>query len=567
MNQSASPLLRSAGRCAGKLAALSGWRRRLLAVGLGALATASLPPVHFLPLLLVAFPGLVWLIDGCSRRVSAFAVGWWFGLGHFVTGTYWIALALFTQPERFAWLAPFAVVGVAALLAVFTGLATVAVFLSGMRGVGRVVVLALAWTAAEWLRGHVLSGFPWNLIGTAFTVSDAMIQLAALTGVWGLSLLTVLCASMPAVVADGAQERWLVRRPFAPLILAALVLALTWAGGALRLEMAGDAAAGAMVPGVRLRLVQPNITQGHKWKPELRKAHFERHLRLTMESAAKDAALPPRGKPKGAFRWTAEGTAKETPVTHVIWPETAVPYYLGYDLRARVRIARVVPKNGPASEPGGGLVITGAPRRSSPGSGPLRIWNSVFAIDRWGEVAGSYDKFHLVPFGEYVPLRRLLSIAKITHGGRDFSAGPGPRTLHLPGLPPVSPLICYEAIFPGRVLDPGDRPRWLLNVTNDGWFGLSSGPYQHFASARLRSVEEGLPLVRAANTGISGVTDAYGRVLGRLGLGREGVLDSPLPEALAGGTPYSRFGDGIIFSLLAVGIFLLGGIRLWRARR
>ena len=169
---------------------------------------------------------------------------------------------------------------------------------------------------------------------------------------------------------------------------------------------------------------------------------------------------------------------------------------------------------------------------------------------------GTYDKFHLVPFGEYVPLRRVLTFAKLTYGIVDFSAGPGPRTLRLPGLPPVGPLICYEAIFPGAVLDRSDRPAWLLNITNDAWFGTSAGPYQHLAIARTRAVEEGMALVRAANTGISAVIDPYGRVMARLGIGERGVIDSALPAPIEGGTLFGRFGDWLTAFAISAALVL-----------
>ncbi len=208
------------------------------------------------------------------------------------------------------------------------------------------------------------------------------------------------------------------------------------------------------------------------------------------------------------------------------------------------------------------MLITGALRTSAEPASAPRVWNSVHAIDDEGRIAATYDKAHLVPFGEYVPLRRRLPLEKITPGALDFSAGPGPRTLRLPGLPPVSPLICYEAIFPHEVVDPGDRPAWLLNVTNDAWFGLSTGPYQHFASARMRTVEQGLPLVRVANTGISGVVDAYGRVTERLGLARTGVIDAALPVALDRPPPYARYSGLTLLVVLAVG----AGFVAWQAR-
>ncbi|MDP6030840.1 MAG: apolipoprotein N-acyltransferase [Alphaproteobacteria bacterium] len=518
-------------RCAGRLSVLRGWRRQWFAAGLGAFATLALPPVYLLPALLVSFPGLVWLLDGVERSRTAFSLGWWFGLGHFVTGIYWIALALLTDPERYGWMIPFAVVGLSAILAVFPGFAAWGVFQSRVKGPGRVVVLALAWTAAEWLRGHIFSGLPWNLIGTVWTISDTMIQLAALTGVWGLSLLTVMCASSPALLADKSESGevkidWL---HLAPVLIAAAALEVVWAGGAIRLAGAET----PTVPDVSLRLVQPNIIQNHKWLPDLREAHLRKHLSLT-SSQVKDPFV----------------ASAPAATTYVIWPETAAPFFLDFNTTVRFRIAAVTPP--------GGLVITGMPRATPPDVYPQQVWNSIAAVDSQGVVSGTYDKFHLVPFGEYVPLRSVLPLNKITSGGIDFSAGPGPRTMRLPGLPPFSPLICYEVIFPGNVIDAKDPPQWILNVTNDGWFGLSSGPYQHFASAQLRAVEEGLPLVRAANTGISAVIDSYGRVVASLGLGSEGIIDSPLPQALSGSTVYGRFGDFILLAML-----FLGAVAVW----
>jgi apolipoprotein N-acyltransferase len=246
------------------------------------------------------------------------------------------------------------------------------------------------------------------------------------------------------------------------------------------------------------------------------------------------------------------GSTPLKPPTHIIWAETSVPYILANTPGLSQVLAAAVPP--------GGLMIFGAPRASPAGVTPRQLWNSLQAIDDKGRVKGTYDKHHLVPFGEYVPFRDILPIEKLTAGRQDFSPGPGIRTLAFDGLPPVSPLICYEVIFSGNVVDAENRPQWLLNLTNDAWFGQSFGPYQHFAAARLRAVEEGLPLVRVANTGISGVIDGYGRTIRRLGLGQEGVIDSPLPAALDDRTMYSRFG-GWILALMMI-FALAGGILL-----
>lgn len=505
------------------LGSLLGWRRAVAATVLGLVATGALPPIHAVPLLLIAFTGLLWVADGVRSWRGAFGVGWWFGLGHFASGLYWIAHALLVDAARFAWMIPFAVLGLAAGLALFTGAALAVVSLSRARGVARVLVLGLAWTAAEWLRGHLLTGFPWNLTGTVWADLPAMMQLSAAVGVYGLGLMTVILAALPATLADAATaaagiggrplQRWL------GVLVGAAVLALIWTGGVLRLADAED----TIVGGVRLRLVQPNVAQSLKWSRDLLESHFNRIVELSQSAP----------------------TAR---ITHVIWPETAVPFFLAKDSVHLAAVAAVAPPNG--------AVITGAPRTTPQPEAVFRAWNSLHAVDHAGRVVATYDKAHLVPFGEYVPLRDVLPLSKIAPGATDFSAGPGPVSLAVPGLPKISPLICYEIIFPGDVVAPDDRPGALLNVTNDAWFGISAGPFQHFAAARFRAVEEGLPLIRAANNGISAVVDPWGRVVVSLGLGRTGFVDSDLPVAIAP-TLYARLGDWTLLGFAIVVLLLV----------
>lgn len=500
----------------GRIARLSGWRRAVLALGLGISAAAALPPVHVLPLLIVAFTGLAWLAAGSRSAWRAFLVGWWFGVGHFLAAFYWFGAALLTDPERYGVVVVPVVVGFAAGLALLVGAAVMLVYLSRARGAALALALAIAWSLAEWLRGHILTGFPMAPLGTAWAPLDAMLQVGALGGVWGLGLITVLAATMPSCLATagGAIRRW------GPVAAVSAVLVAAGLYGTLRLADTS----GATVPEVRLRLVQPSIAQELKWQAGQREAIVEYYL-------------------------SASATAEVEGASHIVWPESALPYRVAEEPALLESIARIVPRDG--------LLFTGSVRSAAGDEGERRYWNSLFAIDGEGVPVAAYDKVHLVPFGEYMPLRGLVSAAKLTHGAVDFSAGPGPVTLPLPGLPAVSPLICYEAIFPGDVVAEGTRPGWLLNITNDAWYGVTSGPYQHFASARLRAVEEGLPLVRAANNGISAVLDAHGRITARLGLNERGVLDAPLPVALATPTLYARFGDGLYFILLLGGALLV----------
>ncbi len=510
-------------RLATALAGLTGWRRLLAAAGCGALAVAALPPVYALPLLLPAFMGAFWLLESARSDRQAALTGWAFGTGHFAAGLYWVGIAFLVDAERFGWAMPFAVSGLAAGLALFPALAF---WLShraarrfGLAGVSLVLAFAAAWLLGEGLRAWLFTGFPWNLIGSVWAFSAAALQPAAVGGVWLLSLITVAAAAAPAVLADPVLADPARRRP-AALAAVALLVALPLAGwglGALRLAAAPPLGSD-VVAEVRLRLVQPSIPQTLKWRADQRVAHLRLQAELSLAPGHAGRSI-------------------------VVWPETAVPFLLAADPPLRRELAAVVPP--------GGYLIAGAPR-VDPEDPEGEIWNSLHALDDAGVIAATYDKVHLVPFGEYTPFRSLLGLAKLTAGARDFSAGPALASLELPGLPAFSPLICYEVIFPGAV-KPGApaagaaagaaAPRWLLNLTNDAWFGNSSGPYQHFASARIRAVEEGLPLVRSANNGITAVIDSYGRIVKQLGLNERGIIDVELPEAADQSTLYSYAGN------------------------
>ncbi len=495
-----------------RVRALIGWRRYLVAFLLGAAAATALPPYAVLPALLIAFPGLLWLLDGAGRSRQAFLLGWAFGLGHFLIAFHWLGNAFLVDAEKYAALMPFAVFALAAGMALYPALTTLIAWYIAPAGWQRLLALASAWSASEWLRGHLFTGFPWDPIGVVWIASEALAQSYAYFGVYGVGFLTVLAALSPSYVRRW-RDNWV-------LALAAGLIVLFYAGGWLRLS--GPELAD--VPGVTLRIVQPNIPQREKWQRGRRAANFERHLALSKLTGAKK-------------------------VTHVIWPETATPFFTAFEPDARRRMAGIVPA--------GGLLLTGSPRRTAPGPGPIQIWNSLHAIDGKGDIVQTYDKHHLVPFGEYLPFRPILSrlgLDKLAAGSVDYSFGAGPRVLRFGNLPPFQPLICYEAIFAGEIVSP--RPAWLLNVTNDAWFGKAAGPAQHLALARIRTIEQGIPMVRAANTGISAVVDAFGRIRARLDSGTAGVIDSPLPAALQTPPLYTRIKDifplGIVIILISL---------------
>jgi len=490
-----------------RLAALRGLRADLAALGLGALSAAALPPVHAIPVLLVSVPGLVALIDGARGPWTAARRGWWFGIGHHVLGLYWITEAILFEADRFWWLVPLAVPATAAGLAVFIAVAVATARLA-RQGWPRVLALAGAWVLADLARQFVLTGFPWNPWGSVWEVpgaiGDTFIQPAAWVGVHGLTLATLLLAATPAL-----SWRWRIGGG---------VLLVAWAVfGMVRLDR-------PLPPSQALTvvLVQGNVAQGQKWNQDLAVRIFERYL-----------ALSEQGRTAGSGSPAVE-----------IWPETAFPGLLQTDEPARRAIIQATQ---------GAPALIGGVRFDE----QRRPRNSLFAVTDGGAIADIYDKWHLVPFGEYIPNWLPLPLMVMPGGG--FAAGPGPATLHPAGLPPFGALICYEAIFPGEIVDRNDRPAWLVNVTNDAWFGNSSGPRQHLAAARMRAVEEGLPLLRAANTGISAAFDSRGHELARLDMQHTGTLAAVLPGPLPA-TPFASWGLWLpaIAASVALGFGLIG---------
>jgi apolipoprotein N-acyltransferase len=516
-------------RFASYIAGLRGARRVLVAIAGGAIASLSLPPAGLWPALIVATGLLIWLLDGVLRQgetfrgrlLSAALVGWSFGFGYFATSLYWVGFAFLVDADTFAVLMPLGVAALPAGLAMFWAAAAAgAMTLWRPRGAGRAVLLAVALAAGEWLRGHLFTGFPWNAPGYAAGALDGLGQGAAVVGLYGMTLLVLLWAGLAAVLATETLSRRALLA--AVVVLAAAPLAL--AAGHWRLANASS----AMFDDIGLRIVQANIAQGEKWRPERQEEIVGAHLDLS----------------------TAGGLAG---VTHLVWPESAVPMLIDEAPQARDRLVQDLPPRT--------TLLLGALRREHENpaeAGALNVYNSIFAVAGSGEIVARYDKWRLVPFGEYLPLETLLKplgLRKLVPLPLGFSAGPAPRTLAIAGTPPFAALVCYEAIFPRALIDREARPEWLLNVTNDGWFGNTAGPYQHLEQARFRAIEEGLALVRAANTGISAVVDPYGRILHRLQLGEAGRIDSPLPRPLPP-TVYARWGDLPFFFMLTIAAFI-----------
>ncbi|MGG7565301.1 apolipoprotein N-acyltransferase [Rhodovulum sp. DZ06] len=500
----------------------AGLRRAAAAVLLGVLLTAAQPPYGLWPAALLGWglAALLWAEAAARGPLAAFFAGWALGTGAFLSGLWWIGEAFFVDAARHGWMAPFAIAGLGAGLGLFWGLAFAAAARlarpgaapAAPSGLPAALLFAGAMAAVEYARTHVLTGFPWGL--PAYALSQTPVaQAASFLGPHGLGLALILGPAAAALV-----RRRPPRLAAAALSLAALAAAWSWGAGR-------EAAAPA--PGLEapvLRLVQPNATQADKWRPELAAMWFDRLLAL---SAAPEGDSVP---------------------DLVIWPETAGPWLLKREPEVRARIAEAA---------GGAPVLLGVRRVGVDARGTGEWRNAVQALSPAGEIIASYDKHHLVPFGEYVPLGSVMHrIGLGAFVGASFGSGPGPAALDLPGLPRAQPQICYETIFPHEVLRGAARPAWIVQVTNDAWFGASAGPWQHFHQARMRAIEQGLPVVRAANTGISAVIDARGRTLAALPLNEAGALQAALPPADPP-TPYARTGDwpaiAAILACLALG--------------
>jgi apolipoprotein N-acyltransferase len=504
-----------------------GWRRAGIAFVAGALSVLALAPINFWPILFVTFPVVVWIVDGAvagrlNGALSAAIAGWCFGFGYFLAGVYWVGYAFLVDAKTFGWLLPFAVGGLPAYLALYTAFGLGLARLLWTRGPARILALAVALTIAEWLRGHLLTGFPWNAFGYALTEPLALAQSVTLLGIWGLTFLAVAIFASPALAAD---ERLDTPRPWRWAIFGAVVLAVLTGYGTIRLWLHPT----SYVKDVKLRIMQPNLQQDEKFNYAAKGAIMDRYLRLS-------------------DRATSAQSSGIGDVTHLIWPESAFPFFLTHEPEAMNQIADLLPQ--------GTVLITGAIRAPEVAAGQevARAYNSVYVIDNEGAILGIYDKVHLVPFGEYLPFQDFLErlgLSQLTKIRGGFIAGDRRRAMNVPRAPSMIPLVCYEAIFPGEAVPAGERPGWLVNVTNDAWFGISSGPYQHFQQTRVLAIAEGLPLVRAANNGISAVIDPVGRIIHYLPLGAEGVLDSPLPVALSP-TLFARIGNLPAYLLLII---------------
>jgi len=501
-----------------------GTRRLAVSAALGALSALTFEPFRLFPLLLLAYGALVLLFDGARQGNHRFRdsllIGWSFGFGFFLVGHYWIGYAFFVDAAAHAWQMPIAMMVMPLGLGLFYAGAGPLCMLAWRPGIRRVFWFAAVFFTSEWLRGHILTGFPWNLPAYGWAASPALLQSTAIFGAYGLSLLTLLFgASLASLASDSGRDKFLA-------VALALIFAGFWAEGAVRLSNAGQ----DVVSDVRLRVVQPSTNQIEKYDREKVAQNWRRLMDLSL-------------------------TPAERPPTHIIWPEAAPPFFAAID-QVPDALDEVARLTGDSS-----MLLTGEVRVEQ-AEGRPRFYNSFAVFGPHAKLLATYDKFHLVPFGEYLPLDGILRSLGFSEIAADtgFSAGPGPKTIIVPGAPPIGPLICYEVIFPNEVTGQ-PRPQWLVNLTDDSWFGPNTGPMQHLLIARVRAIEEGLPIARAANSGISAVIDAYGRVRARLELGSRAVIDADLPAALPP-TLFARYGNLLLLVLFALCVV----VAVWPSR-
>lgn len=517
-------------RLSGSIILLWGWRRALVAFLAGAFLVLSTAPLDFFAAGFVSFPVLVWLLDGAvperpggrlSHLAPVFFTGWWFGFGYFVVGLWWVGMAMLVDAGSHAWAIPIAVVLLPAILALFYGFATAVARIAWSDGIGRILALAAAFGLAEWLRTFVFTGFPWNPVGYAAMPIPLLMQSVSVVGTTGMNTLVVLLFAAPALLA-GHRHR-------GAGFVVATALAVAHVGyGYVTLARPRD----EPVRTLPVRIVQPAIDQARKIDREARDDIFRTLLSLSGQPAETGTTRPGL----------------------IIWPETSVPFIFAERPDSLTAIADFLAD--------GQVLMAGAVRAEEGAGGePTRYYNSVVEIDDGGVISGAVDKAHLVPGGEYLPLEGLfgrLGIDRMVAIPLSFSSGAGPRALAAPGGLTAAAFVCYEMIFPDLVAAGGNGADFIVTVTNDGWFGDTPGPYQHLRQAQIRAVEMQMPVLRAANTGISAVIDERGRILDALAIDARGTLDAVLtvPQPANRTSPSRLTGFLLVFGALALSLGL-----------
>lgn len=487
----------------------------------GVVGAYALTPYGLWPLMFVSLSGFYFFYAQAQAPSRAVLTGFMYGLGYFTAGLWWIGNALLIDGNDFWWVWPLAVIGLPVLLSFFTAIFTgMAYVLSNPRHFSGLICLTGALGLSEWVRGHIFTGFPWNLFGYIWADTLAVAQISAWIGSYGLTLFTLLWGCTAGFLYVSVHAR---RHQYLILMGIVLTFLIPVSAGAWRLYQHPTQYDDAY----QVHIVQPNIGQDMKWDSARAVAHFEKHLRLSASS-------------------------NQSPATRlIIWPETAIPSVFLIDPGARRLIRDMLSQHNSKA-----FLISGIlDRRQNSDTGKTLYYNGVAIFDAQGQMTPVYSKTHLVPFGEFIPFQEWIPLKPVV-AFSGFEKGSGSTSVAMAGIPVFSPLVCYEIIFPSEAITRHPLPpRWIVNVTNDAWYGKSAGPPQHFAHSVFRSIENGVPVVRSANTGISGMTDPVGRVLAKTKLDTEDTLILPLPAPLSTLPLYTSIKDAG-FLILAI-LFLL----------
>lgn len=515
-----------------------GWHRAFFMVLAGAITALSAAPLFFLPALFFAMPLWIWCLDGAENGTGwgrlfgpAFHIGFSFGLGYFLVSLHWLGFAFLVDGGWMLVAMPFTLVALAAIMAVFWGGASAIAHLFWSNSWMRIIALSIFLAGAEYLRGTLLSGFPFNLLGYALTANDTMMQFASIIGVYGLTFFAALMPFIMALIWP-ADDRALAVR-LAPLFAILSLLSIQLAYGQIRLTSTEV----TMRTDMRLRLVQPGISQAEKWRPGNELAILDRLITLSESQ-------------------TGPNNTGLLGITHVIWPEAALPFFLQDYPGSLVKIADMLPAKT--------TLLLGVPRLEFSPSNDEENFNSIMALNSDGEILATYDKTHLVPVGEYLPFQSLfrsIGLQQFVTGSQGWTHGQKRALMQTPTTPAFLPLVCYEAIFSGDIFKASDgsdieQAQFVLNLTNDAWFDGSIGPAQHFHHARLRAVEHGIPMVRVANTGRSALIGPLGRLIGVMEPGQSGLIDADMPHKIKN-TIFSQNHNLPFFLILIFGFALL----------
>ncbi|MCH9753337.1 MAG: apolipoprotein N-acyltransferase [Alphaproteobacteria bacterium] len=478
----------------------------------GSAASLAFAPTYLFFILFFSFPVLLFLLNKSESYKESFLLGWSFGFGFFLCGLYWISYALLVDQDMFGWLVPFAVTLIPAILAIYIGIITLLLHKVRKDSLRMMIAFISLWVLIEILRTKLFTGFPWLALGYSLSNKITLIQSASLVGVFGISFVILLITLVPFVLLKEYKEQKVIALTYTSC--AFILFALNFAYGTWTLENAER----DFLPH-SIRVIQPNIKQSIKWDKKYKEKNLQKIMNLSVENG-------------------------NEPNTYIVWPEAAITHSLN-DINIRNVIKTIIPEES--------YLITGGVRIS--GRYPMQIAASLFMIGNNGNIVDYYDKMHLVPFGEYIPLRDLIpfNISKITYGLIDFTPGDKAKIITpKKNLPSFRALICYESFFPQETLLNEQKPDFLLNITNDAWYRDSPGPYQHLDMTKFRSIEYGLPMIRSANTGISAIVNPYGEILQQLNLNQTGYLTNKLPKSKKNKTFYHLHANNILIFILAI---------------